>query len=99
VAFYIEMFKEHESRTGVRYRAEMTVAGEPYAWKAGKVRYHLVRKVGVFEFEFATEEMAFLEERSDDVFLEDEGNRMRCFMKMRQCLRAGQFPGKVEWAS
>jgi hypothetical protein len=55
--------------------------------------------VAVFGFEFATEEIAFLAERSDAAFLDDQAHRMRCLMTTRKCLRAGRFPEKVEWAS
>lgn len=99
MAFHIKMFKEDKSPGGVRYRAEMTVAVDPYVGKNGRQRYHLAKAVAVFELQLASQELAFLTERSDAVFLDGHAHRMRCLVKMRECLRAGRFPETVEWAS
>lgn len=96
---YILMVKQEESPTGVRYRAETDVAGEGYLSRSGRQRHHLIKKYAVFEFHFATQEIVFVPELSDAVFLDDVRLRMPCLMKMRHCLREGRFPEKVEWAS
>lgn len=99
MAVYIEMFKEEETEHGVRYRAEMDIAGESYFSKSGKQRYHLAKKVGVFEFQFEAQALVFLPKRSDKEFLQSGAYQLRCFIKMLECQRAGQFPEKVIWAS
>lgn len=99
MAFHITMLKEDEHPGGVRYRAEMTVAVDPYVGRNGRQRYHLAKAVAVFEFDFATRELAFLTERSHAGFQDNPAHRMRCLVKMRECLRAGRFPERVEWAS
>jgi hypothetical protein len=96
---YIAMVKQDESPAGVRYRAEMDVAGEPYLSRNGKQRHRTATRRAVFEFRFDTQEIVFIPELSDAVFLENVRHQMPCLMKMRHCQREGHFPEKVEWAS
>lgn len=98
-AMYIRMVKQDEGPTGVRYRAEMDVAGEPYRSRSGKQRHHRAKTHAIFHFDFATQEIVFDPGLSDAVFLNNVRHQMPCLMKMRHCRRKGHFSELVEWAS
>lgn len=96
---YVKMDKKGETDGDVEYLFSTTVPGEWYLNERGKKRREVIIKTGLCRFTKADQNLIFVEQETDEYFL----NRTYEWVMMRgrliRCQKEGSFPDIIDIAT